>query len=68
MSHLSTPDDITVSDAQLMIFEEMQQLLGNRGIVPTHTHIAASGGLLHADKYMYSIGNRARTGLAYFGY
>lgn len=68
MSHLSTPDDITVTNKQLQSFQAFQTQLDAASIAPRYVHICASGGLIHADKYDFPIGNLARTGLAYFGY
>lgn len=68
MSHLSTPDDIAVTNKQLQRFQEFQSMLRTLSITPRYIHICASGGLIHAQKYDFPIGNLARTGLAYFGY
>ena len=68
MSHLSTPENISVSDGQLQVFQLFQEKLTSLGIIPRYVHICASGGLIQADHYHYPLGNIARTGLAYYGY
>lgn len=68
MSHLAAPDDVGVTDAQLLRFQDVLGQLGGLGIEPRFTHIGASGGLIRSHAYHHPIGNLARTGLAYFGY
>ena len=68
MSHLSTPDDTTVTNLQLSRFQFFQNELKNQGITPNYIHIFASGGIIHASGYNTSLGNVARTGLAFYGY
>lgn len=68
MSHLSTPDDITLTNLQLSRFQFFQNELKTLGITPKYIHIFASGGIIHAKDYSTSIGNIARTGLAFYGY
>lgn len=68
MSHLSTPDNADVSRHQIVQFHILLDQLKSRGISPQYRHICASGGLIHADTYGLSIGNLARTGIAFYGY
>jgi alanine racemase len=68
MSHLSTPDNIDISDAQICLFHTLIEQLESFWITPKHQHICASGGLVHAHEYSHSVGNIARTGIGYFGY
>lgn len=68
MSHLSTPEDITVTNLQLSRFQLFQNELKIQGITPPHIHIFASGGIIHAKNYSTPVGNIARTGLAFYGY
>ena len=68
MSHLSTPDNKSVTEIQLIAFQAFQKQLGTLGIIPKHIHVCASGGLINAATYKIPIGNIARTGIAYFGY
>ena len=68
MSHLSTPDDITVTNLQLSRFQFFQNELKIQGITPNFIHIFASGGIIHAKDYSAPVGNIARTGLAFYGY
>ena len=68
MSHLSTPDGITVTNLQLSRFQFFQNELKTLGITPKYIHIFASGGIIHAEKYSSVLGNIARTGLAFYGY
>lgn len=68
MSHLSTPDDRRVTEEQIASFEDILASLKKHNIYPRYTHIAASGGLVHARVYKKLPGNIARCGLAYYGY
>lgn len=68
MSHLSTPEDIIVTNLQLSQFQFFDNELKTQGITPNHTHIFASGGIIYAKNYSTPVGNIARTGLAFYGY
>jgi alanine racemase len=66
MSHLSTPDDHSATEVQLIAFQAFQKELSVLGIAPKYIHICASGGLFNAASYDIPVGNLARTGIAYF--
>ena len=68
MSHFSTPDNRSVTKAQIVSFEEQLAILRRYRIYPRYTHIAASGGLILAHTYEEISGSLARTGLAWYGY
>ncbi len=66
MSHFSTPDNRSVTEAQLDQFEEQLAVLRKYRIYPRYTHIAASGGLIYAHTYRAVSGSLARCGLAFY--
>jgi len=67
MTHLSTPDNLEVSQKQIDIFNTFLQSLEENNISPEFRHICASGGVISHSEYAIS-DTLARTGISYYGY
>lgn len=76
MSHLSTPDNMEVTNTQLASFQASLDELSAQGISPRYIHIFASGGIINVKNYTNpfhiplstSQSQIARTWLAFYGY
>lgn len=68
MTHLSTPDDHTVTNTQYEAMNRFEKILTEHGIRPTFQHICASGGALNHKKSDQAHDTLARTGIGYYGY
>jgi alanine racemase len=68
MTHLSTPDTVSVTQSQYESFHHFETILAQNQIHPIFRHICASGGALHRTSSESHSDTLARTGISYYGY
>lgn len=69
MSHFGMADvpNSKGTKEQVVNFLKAKAILKKSAIEPQYMHIAASSGVLHANKYPLDLGNMSRVGLALYG-